>query len=126
MAVSPNLIDAMQTKYQNSIRALAKEAKGGKLRPYAEKAIGKNQQDVIFYRSEEGTVHTGELNMYDPAWASTAGKIIKNPKILLIGLLLLLLLLLERTNFMNNIYLLFAIKHLTSYDFDIKNSQEKQ
>lgn len=55
-----------------------------------------------------------------------AGKIIKDPKILLIGLLLLLLLLLERTNFMNNIYLLFAIKHLTSYDFDIKNSQEKQ
>ncbi len=82
MAVSPNLIDAMQTKYQNSIRALAKEAKGGKLRPYAEKAIGKNQQNVIFYRSEEGTVHTGELNMYDPAWASTAGKIIKKTAVI--------------------------------------------
>ena len=77
MAVSPNLIDAMQTKYQNSIRSLAKEAKGGKLRGLAEKAIGKGKLDVVFYRSEEGTVHTGELDMYSSTWASTAGKIIK-------------------------------------------------
>lgn len=77
MATSANLIDAIQTKYQNSIRALAKEAKGGKLRGLAEKAIGKGKLDVVFYRSEEGTVHTGELDMYSPTWASTAGKIIK-------------------------------------------------
>ena len=77
MAIDPKLIDAIQTKYQNSIRALAKEAKGGKLRGLAEKAIGKGKLDVVFYRSEEGTVHTGELDMYSPTWASTAGKIIK-------------------------------------------------
>lgn len=77
MPISANLIDAIQTKYQNSIRALAKEAKGGKLRGLAEKAVGKGKLDVVFYRSGEGTVHTGELNMYSPTWASTAGKIIK-------------------------------------------------
>jgi hypothetical protein len=77
MPISANLIDAIQTKYQNSIRALAKEAKGSKLRGLAEKAIGKGKLDVVFYRSEEGTVFTGELDMYSPTWASTAGKIIK-------------------------------------------------
>ena len=77
MPISANLIDAIQTKYQNSIRSLAKEAKGGKLRGLAEKAIGKGKLDVVFYRSEEGTVHTGELDMYSSTWASTAGKIIK-------------------------------------------------
>lgn len=77
MPISANLIDAIQTKFQNSIRALAKEAKGGKLRGYSEKAIGKGNIDVVFYRSEEGTVFAGELDMYSPTWASTAGKIIK-------------------------------------------------
>ena len=82
MPISANLQDAIQTKFQNSIRSLAKEAKGGKLRGYAEKAIGKGNIDVVFYRSEEGTVFTGELNMYDSAWASTAGKIIKKTAII--------------------------------------------
>ena len=82
MPISANLQDAIQTKFQNSIRALAKEAKGGKLRGLAEKAIGKGNIDVVFYRSEEGTVFTGELNMYDSAWASTDGKIIKKTAII--------------------------------------------
>ena len=78
MAISANLQDAIQTKFQNSIRALAKESKGGKLRGLAEKAIGKGNLDVIFYRSEEGNVYTGELDMYSSTWASTAGKITKS------------------------------------------------
>ena len=77
MAVSANMIDAMQKKYQNSMRSLLSESKGGKMRGFAEQAIGKGNEEVIFYRLEDGTVFKGELDMYSPAWASNAGKVQK-------------------------------------------------
>ena len=78
MPVSPQMIQAMQVKYQNSMRTLQKEAKGGKLRGFAEQAVGKGNEEVIFYRSEEGTVFKGDLDMFDAStWNSTAGKINK-------------------------------------------------
>lgn len=78
MPVSTNMINAMQVKYQNSMRSLLSESKGGKMRGFAEQAIGKGNEEVVFYRLEDGTVFKGELNMFDQAsWASNAGKVRK-------------------------------------------------
>ena len=77
MPVSPQMIQAMQTKYQNSMRTLQKESTGGKLRILAEQAVGKGNEKVTFYRSGEGTVFNGELNMFGAGWTSTAGSVIK-------------------------------------------------
>ena len=77
MAVSANMAAAMQKKYQNSMRSLMSESKGGKMRELAEQAIGKGNEEVVFYRLEDGTVFKGELDMYSPTWQSTAGSVEK-------------------------------------------------
>lgn len=78
MPVSANMIDAMQKKYQNSMRSLLSESKGGKMREFAEQAIGKGNEEVVFYRLEDGSVFKGELDMFNSAtWASNAGAVKK-------------------------------------------------
>ena len=77
MPVSANMAAAMQKKYQNSMRSLMSESKGGKMRGLAEQAIGKGNEEVVFYRLEDGTVFKGELDMYSPTWQSTAGSVEK-------------------------------------------------
>ena len=67
-------IQTLQTRYNNTMKTLLSEFKGGRLRGLAEKQTGTGNEKVRFYRSKPGTTSTS-INMYAPSYTGTGGEI---------------------------------------------------